>query len=578
MKGPHSSKKFWGNMIKDWQNVKIIVIAILLVFTAHLGLLLAFPISKVSPLWPPSGIAFALLILMGYKSWPGVTIGYLIVNSLVFWNNQIDFSIQSISASTFIALGGTMEVLVGYFLHKKFISDQTTIGCAKKAFIFLFVALLMCLIGSVIHNLSLSGYGIVERQELFSLIFLQWVGNTVSVLVITPFILSWAQKFKFDFDRQGILEIAVFAGALAFVIWLREFDQIGTTVEKSLPYLIIPFLLWLAFRFNLQVTTTGVLMVSVLAIYFTIHDQGPFALDTEYNSMLILRIFIAVTGISAIVLSATVTERKEAQIELEKFNENLEVKVAERTRKLNQEINNRKKFESKIKLSNKKLRKANVELDNFVYSVSHDLRSPIASVLGLVHIAKKEKSLPVVKKHLDMIAQSAERQDLFIKDILDLSRNSRMELSKEEINFSQMIEEIFGQLKYNSTTKTLDKEINVIQPKPFKCDSRRLKVIFNNLISNAIRYSNGRKPQIKVDVAVIDKLAKVDIQDNGIGIAKKHLPKVFEMFYRATDDNAGSGLGLYIVKETMDKLNGMIEINSEENTGTHIHLEIPAID
>ena len=577
MKGALSNKKLWGKMVKDWQNVKIVAIAILLVLSAHLGLLLAFPISKVSPLWPPSGIALALLVLMGYKTWPGVTIGYLIINSLVFWNNQIDFSIDSISASTIMALGGTAEALLGYFLFTKFISNQT-IKCAKKVFIFLFIALLMCLVGSIIHNLSLSTYGIIEGDSLFSLIFLRWVGNTVSVLAITPFILSWAQKFELGFNRQGILEILVFAGALAFVVWLMEFDQIATTVEKSLPYLIIPFLLWLAFKFNLQITTSGVLVVSVLAVYFTVHGQGPFVLDSEYNSMLILRVFIAVTGISAIVLSATVTERREAQIALQKFNENLEVKVAERTKKLNEEITNRKKFETKIKLSNKKLRKANVELDNFVYSVSHDLRSPIASVLGLVNIAKKEKSLPAVKQHLDMIAQSAERQDLFIKDILDLSRNSRLELSREEIHFKEMIDEIFGQLKYNSAGKNIDKEINIAQPIPFTCDLRRLKVIFNNLISNSIRYSNGRKPHIKVDVVVSEKLATIEVEDNGIGISEKHLPKVFEMFYRATDDNAGSGLGLYIVKETMDKLNGKIEINSQENSGTKIHLEIPGIN
>ncbi len=576
MNGSVSNKKTWRKKIGDWHNIKIVFAAVLLLLSAHLGFLLAFPVSKVSPLWPPTGVAFAMLILLGFRSWPGITIGYLIVNSLVFWNNHIDFSIQSISASSFIALGSTLEAALGYWLFKKFINSHA-LNRAKNVFIFLFVALLMCLVGAAIHNLSLAAYQIVEKDNLLSLIFLQWIGNTVSVLVITPFILSWTQKFRFTFTRQGMLEVLVFLGALGFVIWLREIDQIAPTVEKSLPYVIIPFLLWLAFKFNLQITTSGVLIVSVLAIYFTIQNQGPFVLDTEYNSMLILRIFIAVTGISAIVFGATVTERREAQIELQKFNENLEEKVTERTRELNEEITNRKKFEEKIKLSNKKLRKANVELDNFVYSVSHDLRAPIASVLGLVNIAKKEKDLPAIKKHLEMIGQSAQRQDLFINDILDLSRNSRLELSKEEIQFEKVIEEIFGQLKYSATGKTINREINVEQTKPFTCDLRRLKVIFNNLISNAIRYGNGRKPMVKVDVVVSKNMAKIDVQDNGIGISKKHLPKVFEMFYRATDDNAGSGLGLYIVKETIDKLNGQIRISSKENDGTCIHLEIPAV-
>lgn len=298
-------------------------------------------------------------------------------------------------------------------------------------------------------------------------------------------------------------------------------------------------------------------------------------LDTEFNSRLILQIFIAVISISTIILYATVNERKVAQNTIEKFNEQLEAKVEERTEELHEEIQMRKKIEEGIKISNKKLRKANVELDNFVYSVSHDLRAPIASVLGLVGLAQKEEDIDMMKKYLSMVAESAQRQDAFIKDILDLSRNARLGINAEEIKFEDIISEIFDQLKYSSGQKDIIKEIDIRQEVAFSSDKKRLKVIFNNLISNAIRYSNGKDPFIKINIEVNNITAKININDNGRGIPKDHLSKVFNMFYRATDDNAGSGLGLYIVKETVDKLRGNVALSSVEQKGTTVNLEIP---
>jgi signal transduction histidine kinase len=151
-------------------------------------------------------------------------------------------------------------------------------------------------------------------------------------------------------------------------------------------------------------------------------------------------------------------------------------------------------------------------------------------------------------------------------------------VKREEILFEPIIDETFTQLSFATPTgKAVEKIISVHQEQPFYSDRWRLKVILNNIISNAIRYRNGRDPVIKVNVDVTDQGAAVSIEDNGKGIAKEHLKNVFRMFYRATDDGAGSGLGLYIVKETIDKLNGSILIDSEEGKGTTVRLLIPEV-
>ena len=179
---------------------------------------------------------------------------------------------------------------------------------------------------------------------------------------------------------------------------------------------------------------------------------------------------------------------------------------------------------------------------------------------------------------LELIHKSALQQDHFIKEIPDQSRNSRLELKREEILFERLIEETFNQLKFaTSADGSVEKIVTVHQDVIFFSDRWRLKVILNNVISNAIRYRNGKNPVIKVNVTIIDDVARLAITDNGKGIDAEHLPNVYQMFYRATDDGAGSGLGLYIVKEAIDKLNGRIAIESEVGKGTTVQLEIPAI-
>jgi signal transduction histidine kinase len=199
-------------------------------------------------------------------------------------------------------------------------------------------------------------------------------------------------------------------------------------------------------------------------------------------------------------------------------------------------------------------------------------------VLGLINLAKKDKDLAMKDTYLEMINNSALQQDHFIKEILDQSRNSRLDVKREEILFEPILEETFSQLSFATPSgKAVEKIISIQQSKPFYCDRWRLKVILNNIISNAIRYRNGRDPVIKVNIDVTENGAEVCIEDNGKGIAKEHLKNVCRMFYRATDDGAGSGLGLYIVKETIDKLNGSINIDSVEGKGTTVQLMIPEV-
>jgi len=543
--------------LKYLPDFKIVLAAVLYYLAARLGYFLAFKDTTDLPAWPPSGIAFALIILLGRSSWSGVALGALVANILAYWNNK-DLGQESILAiSSFIALGQTLEVLAGNYLVKVWIKDSYPFKRAIDTFRFLFVALFMCMIGASFATLSLYFNGVISTDLILRNGFTWWVGSVVGILLFTPFILTVFQKQKFSFHSRRILELGIFAACMIGIYFLLQLQYFNTTLVRALPYMAIPLMLWSAFRSNFLGTTAFALTISLISIYFTIQGVGPFLLQSANETMLLLQIFIGMISVSAIVLAATVAERTQAENALTKFNVNLETMVQERT---------------------KELSKRNNELDNFVYSVSHDLRAPIASVLGLINLAKNDKDRAMAAVYLDKIHSSALQQDNFIREILDQSRNARLEVKKDEIQFEELIDETFNQLKFaTSTGQAVEKIVDIKQEGPFYSDRWRLKVILNNIISNSIRYRNGRDPVIKINVSVVDQMAHFEIEDNGRGIAKEHIKNVYRMFYRATDDGAGSGLGLYIVKETVDKLHGSIEIESEEGKGTTVKLDIPEL-
>lgn len=230
--------------------------------------------------------------------------------------------------------------------------------------------------------------------------------------------------------------------------------------------------------------------------------------------------------------------------------------------------------------ANQELKKINEEMDRFVYSTSHDLRAPLLSILGLLNIIEKENKQYDIQGYLKLLRDSTVNLDKFISDIIDYSRNSRLEVEKKEVDIAEIINNSFKHLNYLPGCSTLLKLVNIDAKEKFYCDERRLIIIFNNLISNAIKYQNQDISDSYVNIeAVIDaKEMRVELEDNGIGIEEGYLQRIFDMFYRASPDAKGSGLGLYIVKEAIQKLKGKIEVSSTFGMGTKFSIVIPNIE
>ncbi|MBC7390596.1 MAG: PAS domain S-box protein [Opitutaceae bacterium] len=242
-----------------------------------------------------------------------------------------------------------------------------------------------------------------------------------------------------------------------------------------------------------------------------------------------------------------------------------------------QDITERKNIEQNVRKKNEELVKINAELDRFVYSASHDLRAPIASVLGLIEVMKMENKPDMILGYIEKQKKALKKMDDFIQEIVHFSRNGRLDVLCEEVDLKFLVEEIFEQYNYLENAQIIDKQVTIKGNDVFCSDRQRLNVIFSNLISNSLKYSDSKKvnPYLHVHIEITKENAVVILEDNGEGIQEEYKEKIYDMFFRATLNSSGSGIGLYIVKEVINKLNGEIEFSSEFELGTCFKITIP---
>lgn len=227
--------------------------------------------------------------------------------------------------------------------------------------------------------------------------------------------------------------------------------------------------------------------------------------------------------------------------------------------------------------ANAELRKRNEELDRFVYSTSHDLRAPLTSILGILQLFKLTDDPEKIEEYLELIKTTTTNLDNFIQNIAVYTHNKKVDLQNSKVDVEKLIRDSIEKLSFMPNADAIEKTITVKCEAPFYSDPQRLANLFTNIISNSIKYFHPKrkKPFIKIDFHNDQERASITVEDNGIGIKEGHLEKIFDMFYRASYKSKGSGIGLYIVKEIVDKLSGEIEVFSNFNKGTTFRITLP---
>lgn len=233
-----------------------------------------------------------------------------------------------------------------------------------------------------------------------------------------------------------------------------------------------------------------------------------------------------------------------------------------------------------LKEKNEKLKKANSEMNQFVYSLSHDLRGPLMSISGVSKLAKMEISDPVALEYFEMIDSATVKLDDFIYKMLDFYRSTKIDNKIVPIDFKEIIDQQFLAYQEKWNMDGIDLNVQVEQQEVFYSDDAKIRVILNNLMSNSYKFQKEDELHKKIHLMVLVNNGKaiIKIVDNGIGIEEKHQKDVFKLFHRATQKNVGSGLGLYMVKESVDQMKGEILLDSKVEEGTMIEVHLPSLN
>jgi signal transduction histidine kinase len=223
------------------------------------------------------------------------------------------------------------------------------------------------------------------------------------------------------------------------------------------------------------------------------------------------------------------------------------------------------------------LYRRNKELDMFTYHTAHDIRSPVASILGLLQVAAMEDDIEKLKGYLKAIEGRGKRLDKFIHQMIMFTRNDRTALELEKINVEEVLDDCLNDMKVDPLYRGLKVEKQITLDNPVMIIDRiRLGEIFNNILNNAVKFQNKLVDESYLRISIFEggDYLRITFEDNGVGIKAEYLPNLFQMFQRATDRVEGSGLGLYIVKQMVTKLGGNIKLTSEYGKGTKIEIDL----
>lgn len=514
-----------------------ICIAIMIVYyiSAQLGLLLAFQETNASPVWPPSGIAFVAMLLFGKRIWPGIFAGAFLANYGIFIGG--DFSVASAAfLSVSVGVGNTFEALIGLFLLKRINGDIKLPSDVRGAFAFIIVICLMCLISSVVGTLTLYFSGIATGELISNVWFTWWLGDAVGILTVLPVLMVWLNLFRIKMVVRGWYEfvtICFFSCLISVVVF---YEWLLPEFISSLPYLVVPFMLWATFRFALLGAATSVFLISTVAVLGTVNGYGGFAVESSHVSLLLLQSFIFILASTALLLAAAIQERDKSEEELKSVNRNL---ISQKS----------------------KLEESNDELEAFAYSISHDLRSPLRSIDGFSQMLKEDLADSMndeSKENLNRVRSAAQRMGRLIDDLLNLSRINQLDIVREEVDVAGVSVEIFDFLKFNDNDRQV--KLNCASDLKVNADPTLMRVLLENLIGNAWKYSK------ETEQAVIEIGARKEndedfifIKDNGVGFDMDYVDKLFGVFQRLHNKEIdGVGIGLAIVSRIIKRHGGKV--------------------
>jgi len=524
----------------------IAVWALVYFVVGKLSLKLAVVHASASAVWPPAGIALAVLILLGYRAWPAIFIGAFLVNRLTEGN---------IATSLGIATGNTLEALCGAWLVNRFAGGKQLFDRPQNVFKFAGATILSTLVSPSFGVTSLSLGGFASWANYFSIWTTWWLGDASGDLIVAPVILLWSVPGSRRWTRSQATEVFVL---FVLLVGMAEIAFGGwfSISSKHYPTSFIcgPIVLWTAFRFTPRETASGILILSAIALWGTLHSFGPFFLDTENQSLLNLQIWTAVLAVTAMALAAGMAEYRRTQATLE--HQKSQVEAANRTK------------------------------DNFLAMLSHELRTPLTPVLATLDGLEREPiASSEVKSALGMIRRNIELESQLIDDLLDLTRiaKDKLRLKFDPLDAHEIIANVAEICHAEAEARRLRVHLQLRAGAHWiSADAAKFQQIIWNLLKNAIKFT-GENGEITISSTnPRSQVLDITVQDTGIGMEPGTMERIFNPFEQGDRSvqrrYGGLGLGLAISKSLTQAHGGKLSVRSEGyGRGSTFTLTIPTV-
>lgn len=524
------------------------------VVAGKLGLVITAVGGFATPVWAPSGLSLAALVLFGQRLWPGVALGALLVN---LWAGA------SAGVALGISAGNTLEAVLGAYALGRVPGFDPGLGRLKDVLAFVVLAaLLSTAVSATVGVSTLFLGGVLPRAELLATWRVWWVGDAVGDIVVAPLLMAAPGLRDVLRDRRrlwegvGIVLLGVILGRLVFR--LEPSTPLHLLVR---PASFFPLLVWAALRFGPGGGAAATFLVSSLAIWGTAFGTGPFVYPTLAERLTLLQGFMANLAATTLVLAAVTTERRRAESALREANDELEARVQQRTTEL---------------------REAILARDQMLGVVAHDLRNPLTA--AQVATAAILRALPddagsgLPRNAALTVEFSVQRATRLIRDLLDVTRleAGTLLLERRPQAPGELVVEVTDTLGQVVSESALDLQADVEPDLPSVVgDSERLFQVFSNLVENAAKFTppGGR---IRIGARRDDKSVLFSVADTGAGIAAEDVPHVFDRYWQGRPtDRRGAGLGLTIAKGIIDAHGGRIWVETTPGRGSTFCFTIP---
>lgn len=492
-----------------------------------------------SPVWPGAGIAIGSLLLWGRSRWLGIFLGAFctrIANSapLLF----------AVFGATGLSVGSLLTVT----LILRFTGTNYPLNQVRHVVNFTLCSLftgtnLQSVMGVFLFTLS----GSVPRDDFLRVLWNWWIGDAIGILIYTPLILAWGRSLEDSEIKSGLnWEAFTALASLMFVAYLAFIHN------QHVEYLLLPPLLWSGFRFGAKLTTLLVTIIAMTAAIATAYEMGVFyKAAVESDSLLLLQIFMGVVAVIMMTILAIVAENRSARIRLQTANQELEKRVLERTRDLQDS-------EAKAKQLATQAEAANQAKSKFIANMSHELRSPLNAILGFSQLILRSPNIPPdLYENAGIIYRSGEYLLTLINNILDLSKieAAKTTLNPKDFDLYRLLDDIEDMFHLRASNQGLTLIFQRCEnvPRYICTDEVKLRQILINLLTNSIKFTAQGGITVKVNNSQKEttNVVTIDFQvrDTGSGIATAELPKLFTAFIQTQsgkDAQGGTGLGLAI--------------------------------